>query len=227
MKRNKKKMSRSRRKSGLGRPITHDGVWFTSDLHFFHNNIIEYCDRPWRTDGGAPDVDAMREGIIRNWNSVVGWEDVVFIIGDLAMGGRSKAPLLAEILGRLNGHKYLVPGNHDTYVLESDECLEHITVLPPLFEIKVSDPDLRKGQRIVMCHYALKVWNRSHHGAWNLYGHSHHSMPPDYTKKAFDVGIDGPGYDYKPLSYAQVKNLMLAHSAEPVDHHDKRTNDGY
>ncbi len=196
-----------------------DDLFFTSDIHFFHNNIIEYCNRPWRS------AEEMNEGIINNWNSVVGRNSVVFILGDVAMGGRGKAERLAKILSRLNGKKYLVPGNHDTYILESPECLKHITVLPPLFEIRIPDPEAnKKRQRVVMCHYAMKVWNRSHHGTWHLYGHSHHTMPPDYNIKAFDVGLDGPGYDYKPLSYAQVKNLMLAHGNNPVDHHNKRTN---
>jgi calcineurin-like phosphoesterase family protein len=199
--------------------VNRDGFYVTSDLHFFHSNIIEYCNRPWKN------ADEMNEGIIRNWNSHVPHDAKVFILGDIAMGGRSKGPILAKILSRLSGDKYLVPGNHDTYVLNSPECLEHITVLPPLFEVKISDPKAAKGrQRIVMCHYAMKVWNKSHHGTWHLYGHSHHTMPPDYNVKAFDVGIDGKGYDYRPLSYSQVENLMSAHGSKTVDHHNQRTN---
>lgn len=202
-----------------------DKLWFTSDLHFFHSNIIEYCNRPWRREGGAPDPDAMNEGIIANWNSVVRWDDDVFIIGDVAMGGKRRADELARILARLNGVLHLVPGNHDTYILDSEECRKHLIVHPPLLEIKVPDPEEggKFRQRIVMCHYAMKVWNKSHQGAWHLYGHSHHTMPPDYNIKAFDVGIDGPGYDYRPLSYAQVKDRMAMHVQEAVDHHDRNT----
>lgn len=199
--------------------VTKERLWFTSDLHFFHNNIIVYCDRPWAN------AEEMNEGLIGNWNSAVRPGDDVFILGDLAMGGRSKAPLLAKILKRLNGNKYLIPGNHDTYILNSPECLEHITVLPPLFEIRVPDEDAAKGrQKIVLCHYAMKIWNGSHKGTWHLYGHSHHSMPPDYERKAFDIGVDGQGYQYRPQSYEEVKNLMSMYGNEPVDHHSKRTN---
>lgn len=194
-------------------------LWFTSDLHFFHENIIRYCDRPWSN------ATEMTEGLIQNWNSVVGYDNDVFILGDLAMGGRGKAERLAKILRRLSGRKYLVPGNHDTYVLGSEECLQEITVLPPIFEIRVPDQEATKGrQKIVLCHYAMKVWNGSHKGTWQLYGHSHHSMPPDYNRLQFDVGVDGKGYDYKPLSYDQVKNLMSMHQNLPVDHHNSRTN---
>lgn len=197
-------------------------TWFTSDLHFFHNNIIKYCKRPWYN------FQEMNEALIVRWNSVVKPGDTVFNLGDLAMGGRSKGPHLAAMLSRMNGDMILIPGNHDTYVLTDESCAQQIRIFPPLFEIKVSDPDAPRGwQRITMCHYAMKIWNKSHHGAWNLYGHSHHSMPPDYSIKAIDVGIDGKGYDYKPLSYAQVKNLMSMHGAETIDHHSKRTNDNF
>jgi calcineurin-like phosphoesterase family protein len=197
-------------------------TFFTSDIHFNHENIIKYCDRPWSN------ATEMNEGIVSNWNSVVKNGANVFIVGDLAMGGPSKAPLLASYLRRLNGNKFLIPGNHDTWVLDDEKCLKELTVLPPLVEIAVPDQSLKKGrggkrQRIVLCHYAMKVWNRSHHGTWMLYGHSHHTMPPDYTIKSFDVGLDGAGYDYKPLSYYQVKNLMSAHGQETVDHHDSNT----
>src|SRR5690606_12519731 len=133
-----------------------------SDLHFFHNNIISYCNRPWSH------VEEMNEGLICNWNSVISKGDDVFILGDLAMGGNSKAPLLAKILRRLKGNKYLVPGNHDTYLFNSKECLNEITVLPPLYEIRVPDPEAHKGrQKIALCHYAMKIWNGSHKGTWH------------------------------------------------------------
>jgi calcineurin-like phosphoesterase family protein len=193
-------------------------LWFTSDIHFFHQNIIQYCNRPWKS------AEEMNEGIIRNWNEVVGRDHKVFIVGDLAMGGRGKADRMSAMLQRMNGEKFLVPGNHDSYVL-NPPCSNHLTILPPLFEIRVPDQEAQGGrQRIIMCHYAMKVWNGSHRGNWHLYGHSHHTMPPDYSIKAFDVGIDGKGYDYRPISYAQVKNLMDAHGQESVDHHDRYTN---
>jgi calcineurin-like phosphoesterase family protein len=204
--------------------VDRERVFFTSDLHFNHRNIIEYTNRPWRDRAGNPDVESMNQALVNNWNSVIRDEDKVFILGDLAMGGPNQAERVARYLDRMRGEKYLIPGNHDSYVL-NPPVSDYLNILPPLFEIKVSDPDAPKNrQYIVMCHYAMKVWNRSHHGAWHLYGHSHHTMPPDYNIKAIDVGIDGKGYDYRPLSYDQVKNLMSMHGQERVDHHSSRTN---
>lgn len=200
-------------------------VFFTSDIHFFHRNIIDYCDRPFRTEGGAPDIDAMEAGLIENWNKKVPRDGIVFIVGDLAMGGKKRADDLARILRQLNGRKFLVPGNHDDYLFHSEACLKELEILTPLCELRIPDPDTKRGrQRVVLCHYAMKVWNRSHNGNWHLYGHSHHTMPPDYNIKAFDVGIDGKGYEYAPLSYSDVKNLMEMHGQNPVDHHNHNTN---
>ena len=49
-----------------------DHLFFTSDTHFHHANIIRFCNRPFR------DVEEMDEILIRNWNEVVGPEDTVF-----------------------------------------------------------------------------------------------------------------------------------------------------
>ena len=53
-------------------------IWFTSDLHFGHQNIIKFCNRPWET------VEEMDKALIENWNSVVGENDIVFDLGDFA-----------------------------------------------------------------------------------------------------------------------------------------------
>ena len=82
------------------------GIWFTSDLHFGHRNILKFCKRPWDT------VEEMDEGLIQNWNRVVGKDDLVFNLGDFAFAtnGRWK-----ELLSQLNGHHYLILGNHKIY----------------------------------------------------------------------------------------------------------------
>lgn len=195
-----------------------DEIFFTSDIHFFHENIIKYCNRPWEN------VDDMTNGIISNWNNRVSENSHVFIVGDLAMGGLRRASELASCLRRMNGIKHLVPGNHDTYLFKSRECLDELIIEQPLTEIYVADDDAKRGrQQVILCHYSMNVWNNSHKGSWHLYGHSHHTMLPNYDKKSFDVGIDGPGYNYAPLSYEDVKSIMKNHRSVPVDHHNEET----
>jgi calcineurin-like phosphoesterase family protein len=78
-------------------------LYFTSDHHFWHTNIIKYCNRPFVS------VEEMNEALIQNWNDLVLPEDEVYYLGDFSMAARP-----VEIYtSRLNGIKYLVPGNHD------------------------------------------------------------------------------------------------------------------
>ena len=78
--------------------------WFTSDLHFGHNNIIRYCNRPFA------DAEQMNDAIISKWNESVDPNDDVWVLGDLAMGHlRDTVPLA----GHLNGRITLLCGNHD------------------------------------------------------------------------------------------------------------------
>jgi calcineurin-like phosphoesterase family protein len=79
-------------------------IFFTSDLHFGHANIIQYCNRPFNS------VEHMNGVLMSNWNSVVTEDDKVIVLGDFAMGKISETLPVAE---RLNGMKFLVPGNHD------------------------------------------------------------------------------------------------------------------
>lgn len=81
-------------------------VFITSDSHFGHKNIIEYCNRPFA------DVDEMNAALIERWNSVVGKDDMVIHLGDVGLGSREK---IGAIVRQLNGRKMLIMGNHDHF----------------------------------------------------------------------------------------------------------------
>lgn len=78
--------------------------FWTSDQHFGHANIIRYCNRPFAS------VEAMNEGLVERWNDVVTDDDEVWVLGDVAMGDIQRS---LRCVGRLNGRKVLVTGNHD------------------------------------------------------------------------------------------------------------------
>lgn len=80
--------------------------WFTSDTHFFHTNIIKYCNRPF------DNVEKMNETIVQNWNSVVKPNDIIYHLGDVVLG-KFSSDHLQYLWARLNGHKRLIVGNHD------------------------------------------------------------------------------------------------------------------
>ena len=86
-------------------------LFFTSDQHFYHNNVIQYCDRPFLS------VEEMNEEIIRRFNERVTSTDATFHLGDFSL----QSKYVPEILPKLNGIHYLAAcGNHD-------RCFEAIT----------------------------------------------------------------------------------------------------
>jgi calcineurin-like phosphoesterase family protein len=190
--------------------ISHsENIWFTSDHHFGHANIIHFSNRPYEN------VGEMNEGLIARWNEVVGEKDTVYHLGDLFFISKNEAE---AVRSRLNGRICLVRGNHDKTAETMKSAFEWIK---DYYELKVDDEDAAGGQRrIVLCHYAFRVWDKSHHGAWHLYGHSHGSLPDDPESLSFDVGVDC--HDYAPLNYAQVKAIMATKRFVPLDHHGRK-----
>lgn len=158
--------------------------FFTSDTHFGHKNIILYCNRPFSS------VEEMDEQLIANWNSKVGIKDTVYHLGDFAFYQQDK---ILEILNRLNGYINIVPGNHDKNLLKALKTTSgmKVNILDSLY----SETFVVEDERIpfVMCHYAMKVWDKAHYGAIHLYGHSHGSLKED-NSLSMDVGVDTNSY---------------------------------
>lgn len=170
--------------------------WFVADTHFGHNNIIKYDKRPFKT------VDEMDEAIITNWNAVVGKDDTVWHLGDFAYRCEKS---VEEYFRRLKGHIHIIWGNHDhkharrfSHLFESSH---------DLFELKIN------RQTIVLCHYSMQIWRKSHRGSWHLFGHSHGNLPP--IGMSMDVGINC--HNYRPISLEEVTEFMKLKI--PVSHH--------
>ncbi len=168
----------------------------TSDLHLGHINILKYCNRPFNT------VEEMDEAIIDRWNGVVTQKDTVYIIGDFSFYKDQQKTV--DVLKKLNGaEKHLILGNHDRHL--KAWVKEKFTSCSDYKEIYVPDDEAYgKKQFIVLMHYAMRVFNKSHHGAIQLYGHSHGSLPGN--SQQLDVGVDC--WDYTPASYEQIKERL-------------------
>lgn len=176
--------------------LTSDDVRFTGDTHFGHANIIKFCNRPYR------DAAHMDEQLVANWNAKVSPDQLVFHVGDFAF--RSARRSVPYYLERLNGTIILIQGNHDR-----PADLKHFSEVHDIVEVTVD------GQMIVLCHYALMVWNRGHYGSWHLHGHSHGTLPTRFNQKVEDIGVDS--WAYAPVTFKQVSAIMLMHEAETVD----------
>lgn len=177
-------------------------VYFTADTHFGHRRVIDYSQRPFQ------DVEEMDETLISNWNAVVRRGDSVYHLGDFALCDVERA---TTIVARLAGQKFLVFGNHDKALRKHKPFLEHWVWQRELTDITVED------QKIVLCHYAMLTWKSSHHGTWQLHGHSHGSLREDPRARRLDVGVDC--WEQRPVSFEVLKQKMAEKNFVPVDHH--------
>jgi calcineurin-like phosphoesterase family protein len=182
-----------------------DKLYFTSDTHFGHKAVIHFCDRK------AKDVEEMDEIMIKNWNDVVSEKDHIFHLGDFSFRNSTET---TNIIERLNGHKYLIEGNHDRNMTRKNKDLFEWT--KPYYEIKSNFGGSK--QRIVLCHFAFRHWHQGHLGAWNLHGHSHGNLPPN--GKQLDVGVDCN--NLKPFSFYDVRKAIDHLDAWQPDHHKAR-----
>lgn len=149
-------------------------IYVCADLHFCHKNVIVYDNRPWES------VDAMNEGLIKRWNSVVTDDDIVYLLGDVGFCGTNK---MKELVSRLNGYKILIRGNHDRS--RSLEKWEEIG-----FDEATNGCVITIGNIVTlhMMHEPPEPEMLPHH--FYIYGHVHNDTEyPDWTPHSACVSI--------------------------------------
>ena len=154
--------------------------FFTADEHYGHKNIIKYCNRPFKN------TSEMDSELIARHNEVVGHDDIVIHGGDFTLKKRAAAD---EYIKQLKGTHVFLRGNHDGWLKGSSFDIWWKTV---------------EGIRIVVCHYAMRVWPGSNHNSWQLYGHTHGQLEP--FEKQWDIGVDNN--NFYPVSYEQLIEIM-------------------
>lgn len=170
-------------------------IYFTADTHLNHKSMLKYGPRDHDS------VGAMDEALIAAWNRTVGPSDTIYHLGDFTLSGQEVA---RKYFAQLNGIIKVVPGGHDY-----KWCKRHwmglmgnywsrsgiqVKILMPIHILKVD------GAVIVLGHYSMRSWYKSHFGSFHLYGHSHGKLPP--WPRSMDVGVDAVGYE--PISLEKV-----------------------
>lgn len=168
-------------------------IWFTSDLHLFHKNILKFNPN---TRSGENEFE-MSSTLIHNYNNVVGENDIVFMLGDISFG-KLENTLYATSL--LNGKKHLVLGNHDKIILNNMDKFNNVfESIQQYKHIYVND------QKIVLMHYPIESWDGQHYGSFHLHGHCHGSIKQAKNLRRLDVGVDN-----------RTDNLMIPFSFEYI-----------
>lgn len=220
-------------------------TFFTSDTHFGHGNIIKYCHRPflkdvdkraleanggrwhdgewkgefasnWRLSRDA--VDMMNDHLTDQINAIVGPDDTLWHLGDWCFARKEdyyrKAKFYRDRIRCQNIN--LIWGNHD------DRCISDLfNRTYDLYKLNV------ESQSIILCHYAMAVWDKSHRGAWQLYGHSHSGAEPWMDKnmpgrRSIDVGVDNAKKvfgEYRPISLDELRRYFESKDGFSMDHH--------
>lgn len=186
--------------------------WFTSDFHFGHRNVIQYCNRPFAS------VEEMNEKLVQIWNAQVAPTDTVYFLGDFSLNPRYSK----EFTNRLNGTKILIHGNHDA-TFPHKYNRKQVKMLQRYIEdgwTSIHDRLvllLTNGRNVLLSHmpytpaegdklnYDVRYldYRPKDEGMFLLHGHLHKR----YLKygRMIDVGIDG---SFKLLSEDDITALM-------------------
>lgn len=180
--------------------------WFTADTHFGQEKLLQLQPRPYSS------LAEMEEDLIRRWNEVVKPGDIVYHLGDFAVGKAEDKPRLQVIFNRLNGEKMLVSGNHDN----RNAFIKKLG-WKWVGDIKNISVD---GIDVVLFHWPMQAWDGSMTGSWHLYGHVHGMLPEHRATLKMDVGVDVPFYGElprRPFSFGEVKEVMSHREFVPPD----------
>lgn len=176
--------------------------YFISDTHFYHDNIVKYCNRP---------EDHMKI-MVKNWNKVVTDNDIVFHLGDVAFKTTEKETELQKLFKLLKGKKHLIKGNHDTRNDDFYKSLGFLTIENYYMDLRIDN------KKIMCCHYPLVITPHTNETQKEvitqlideykslkfthvIHGHVHNSLKLPY-KNHYNVSVEN--IDYTPISIESI-----------------------
>ncbi len=167
-----------------------------SDSHYGHQNIIEYCNRPFQN------VLAMDRKMIDFHNQHVRPKDTVIHLGDFAYGVRSRKAI--EIFEQLNGKFIFIIGNHDSknfirYLKNSKKVM----LIDTMAYIKYSYDPLQPDFKILLSHFPYESWDPQK-ATIHLHGHAHGVSRTIFNRA--DVGVDATKF-YYPIPIHQLLRI--------------------
>ena len=130
-------------------------VFFTSDLHFGHENVLRFDNRPFAS------VEEMDAELVRRWNEKVGKGDLVYVLGDLIWKSRNGDA--HNLIRSLNGQIILIKGNHDRF-LHNAQAKAALAGIKDYDDICVTLED-GSVRRCILSHYFIPFYNGHRHRA--------------------------------------------------------------
>lgn len=170
-------------------------IYFTSDLHFCHKNILSYDNRPYDT------IEEMNRDIVETWNNIVSENDIIFLLGDITLYEKSNTVL--SLLKELKGDIYFIQGNHDTdkavnFYVENKVFKK---VCSPLQVIEYSLDNTDEGKfTFQLCHYPMLDWRKKQKGGFQIFGHTHGNLKDHDVAQ---IEISWPVW-YRPIEIDEI-----------------------
>lgn len=166
-------------------------LFYISDLHLSHANIINTCNRPY------DNIEDMNKLLIDNWNKVITNDDIVYFLGDFSF--KCNQEQATKFLLQLKGKKYFIKGNHDKTTWLNK--LKEQRLIEDWYDYKEINDN---GRMVILCHYPLHSWNGLYHGSYHLYGHVHNNTVEnaEWQKNRFNVSCEA--IDYKPITLDEL-----------------------
>lgn len=208
-----------------------NNIWFTSDTHFHHKNIVRGTTSWKEFEKGSShqstrDFNTLEEHdetLVRNFNSLIKENDILYHLGDWSFGGHEQIKIFREQLNVKTIH--LIKGNHDQHIFKNGSPYKGLfTSIQDVLEFNLRIDSQKSGkfgkQKFFLSHYSHQVWNQSHHGTIHLFGHSHGSLKG--IGRSMDVGVDTN--NLYPYHLEEILFLMKDVKWEQVDHHNINTN---
>lgn len=162
-------------------------IYFTSDLHFYHPKNPHIGKRSFET---SEEKDCF---LIKQWNSTIGPDDEVYMLGDVSEGNGEETN---RILRQLTGKKYLVIGNNDHYLEDPSFDKSLYLWCQPYYELLTMDT------KFVLFHFPIEVWSGCGKDRIHLHGHCHSHQAMQTSIRRYEVGIDA--HDGRPVSITEI-----------------------
>lgn len=195
-------------------------VWWWSDPHFDHKNIIGFCDRPYDT------VPEMNAALVANVNMLVGVNDTLMVGGDVAFDNREKSLTWVDQIRCQN--RVLFPGNHDHVWTGGKKTWESwLPLYEQYFEVRIEEypgsgyrHTMEDGTEVLVSHFPYTgeshdvsdrySAHRPHDdGLTLLHGHVHDAWKIRRSPKGtlmVNVGVDA--WDMQPVSENTLAALI-------------------
>lgn len=176
-------------------------IFYIADIHFRDEKIFKKCNRPFR------DIIEYENEIVKRWNKKVHNDDIVYVLGDLALDDCEDA---LKIYKHLNGYKHLIIGNHDEKLLSK---IKESDLFETIDFIKLIDDDNKK---VCICHYPLMDWMEFNRNGYHIFGHVHnktfvngkaYQQIKEYfiDKPAYNCGVDVTNFE--PVTLIEMIKL--------------------